>query len=572
MAKLSPVFNDQTIDVNGDPAVGYKLFTYVANSVNTKQTTYSDEAGTIPNTNPIILNAEGWPTQGPIWLPEGVAFKMLMTYPTDTDPPTSSYKVFDDVTGVGDNTVSVSQWQTSSVTPTYVSATSFTLPGDQTSDFQVNRRIQLLTSGGTVYGYIRSSVFTTLTTVTVVLDSGVLDAGLSAVFLGLVTPDNTSAPILKDNNFRVSGSADKTKLLAFEVDGFTTATTRTLTVLDKDGTLPLVSDFNVAMNYSLVASVALNALTIAVKTASGADPSAGNPVYVPFRSATLATGSYVMRSITAPLSITVSSGSTLGTTNALASQINVLFIDNAGVVELAVFNNAGFLNLPETDFVTTTAEGGAGAADSINTVYSATARSAVPYKSAGFVVSTQATAGTWVTAPTQIQIFTTPFAPSTAWYYLPEQASTSGTSINFTGIPPWATEFDVICAQVSTNGTADIVITLGDSGGLETSGYDSGATTFGTAPAIVITSYSNAFGAINTVGAASTFVFTYNFRLENAATNTWDGKMVANRTGGGNSFIASGTKSTSAVLDRVSVTTAGGANTFDNGVIRVRFR
>lgn len=41
----------------------------------------------------------------------------------------------------------------------------------------------------------------------------------------------------QDNQFRIAGSSDNTKLVAFEVDGLTTATTRTLTVPDANTTL-----------------------------------------------------------------------------------------------------------------------------------------------------------------------------------------------------------------------------------------------------------------------------------------------------------------------------------------------
>ena len=81
----------------------------------------------------------------------------------------------------------------------------------------------------------------------------------------------------------------------------------------------------------------------------------------------------------------------------------VLAIDNAGTVELAVVNIAGGNQLDETNLISTTAEGGAGAADSANVIYSTTARSNVPYRVVGFIDSTQTTAGTWGSAPTTIQ-------------------------------------------------------------------------------------------------------------------------------------------------------------------------
>jgi hypothetical protein len=101
--------------------------------------------------------------------------------------------------------------------------------------------------------------------------------------------------------------------------------------------------------------------------------------------------------------MTVSSGSTLGTVNATQSQIVVLAINNAGTIELAVVNIAGGNNLDETTLITTTAEGGAGAADSANVIYSTTARTSVAFRVVGVIISTQTTAGTWATAPSTIQ-------------------------------------------------------------------------------------------------------------------------------------------------------------------------
>ena len=66
-------------------------------------------------------------------------------------------------------------------------------------------------------------------------------------------------------------------------------------------------------------------------------------------------------------------------------------------------NISGGNQLDETNLISTTAEGGAGAADSANVIYSTTARTSVAYRVIGFIDSTQATAGTWATAPSTIQ-------------------------------------------------------------------------------------------------------------------------------------------------------------------------
>lgn len=143
---------------------------------------------------------------------------------------------------------------------------------------------------------------------------------------------------------------------------------------------------------SISASVGSNALTITL-----------NPCVLDFRSSTLTSGTVNTRLVNSAISLVISSGSTLGTINATQSRIVVLAIDNAGTVELAAVNISGGNQLDETNLISTTAEGGAGAADSANVIYSNTARTSVAYRVVGYVESTQATAGTWATEPSTVQ-------------------------------------------------------------------------------------------------------------------------------------------------------------------------
>ena len=55
-AMPAPVF--QGLDANGNPLNAGKLYAYVAGST-TPLDTYSDSAGTVPNTNPVVLDANG---------------------------------------------------------------------------------------------------------------------------------------------------------------------------------------------------------------------------------------------------------------------------------------------------------------------------------------------------------------------------------------------------------------------------------------------------------------------------------------------------------------------------------
>lgn len=76
---------------------------------------------------------------------------------------------------------------------TYVSATQFSLAGDLTGRYTVDRRIKVSGSiTGEVYGTITTSTFTTLTTVTVALDSGSLNNESLACSLAIINPAKQS--------------------------------------------------------------------------------------------------------------------------------------------------------------------------------------------------------------------------------------------------------------------------------------------------------------------------------------------------------------------------------------------
>jgi len=178
----------------------------------------------------VVLNSAGYPASGgsvvEIWFTAGVSYKAVLKNSGGTTLWTR-----DNLSGINDTSVSIDQW-VAGPEPTYIGATSFSLVGDQTTEFHVGRRLKTTNSGGTVYSTITASAYAAATTVTVVNDSGSLDAGLSAVYYGILSATNPSTPLLTDAYPIVSGSADKTKKLRIEVDGFTTATTRVITLPD----------------------------------------------------------------------------------------------------------------------------------------------------------------------------------------------------------------------------------------------------------------------------------------------------------------------------------------------------
>lgn len=155
-------------------------------------------------------------------------------------------------------------------------------------------------------------------------------------------------------------------------------------------------------NVGIQTSVSANALTVALKVADGTtNPSASSPVKISFRDATATVGGFVTRSVTGALSVVISSGSTLGCTSAQACTLWVYALDNSGTVELAV---RSVTRLDESVVQTSTAEGGAGAADSASVLYSTAARTSKAVRLIGRITITETTAGTWASNATDVTL------------------------------------------------------------------------------------------------------------------------------------------------------------------------
>lgn len=168
------------------------------------------------------------------------------------------------------------------------------------------------------------------------------------------------------------------------------------------------------LNYSLLASVTSNELTITLRDGTGAAPSALSAIAVAFRNGTATTGTPVYRTTTSALTMTLSNGSTVGAVDGQPSYVYVYLLDNAGTLEMAV---SGSGNHERAALLTTTQEDGAGGADDGTLLYANNVRTNVAVRLIGRVRSTQATAGVWATAPSEISLI--PFVisqfPSEIW-------------------------------------------------------------------------------------------------------------------------------------------------------------
>jgi len=149
-------------------------------------------------------------------------------------------------------------------------------------------------------------------------------------------------------------------------------------------------------------------------------------------------------------------------------------------------------------------------------------------------------------------------------------ASTSGTSIDFTSIPSGVKRITVMMDGVSVSGTGSHLIQLGDSGGIETTSY------------VTFTSLqrnSNYPQAIQSVAGFPLFSFeasiliTGNLIINKLNNNTWvaSGTSLCVGSTSAGTIVTSGSKTLSATLDRVRITTVNGTDTFDAGSINILY-
>lgn len=140
--------------------------------------------------------------------------------------------------------------------------------------------------------------------------------------------------------------------------------------------------------------------------------------------------------------------------------------------------------------------------------------------------------------------------------------STSGTSIDFTGIPSWVKRITVSLNGVSKNSTASLLFQIGTSSGVETSSYASSGTNF-------VGDVTSTAGFIIADGAAAYTTYGH-LVLTNISGNIW----IASFTGSTSStlfFLSAGTKTLGGTLDRVRMTTSSGTDTFDAGSVNIMY-
>ena len=147
-------------------------------------------------------------------------------------------------------------------------------------------------------------------------------------------------------------------------------------------------------------------------------------------------------------------------------------------------------------------------------------------------------------------------------------ATTSGTSFNFASLPSGIRRISIMFAGVSLSGTDNLLVQIGPSGGVETTGYISTSQTFATTPSIGTSTSTSGF-VIRCSAASFVVSGIFILTLLDSSANTWVASMAykGNTTQTG---TTGGDKSLAGVLTQLTIKTDG-SDTFDAGALNIMY-
>jgi len=140
--------------------------------------------------------------------------------------------------------------------------------------------------------------------------------------------------------------------------------------------------------------------------------------------------------------------------------------------------------------------------------------------------------------------------------------STSGTSISFTSIPSWVKRITLMLQGVSTTGTSKVLVRIGTSGGIASTGY-------------LGSNFGNGIANTETTGFAvapemtAAILFHGAMTIANFSGNTWVSSVAIGRSDGPNAYAGGGSLALASALTQLSITTVNGTDTFDAGSVNI---
>lgn len=150
-------------------------------------------------------------------------------------------------------------------------------------------------------------------------------------------------------------------------------------------------------------------------------------------------------------------------------------------------------------------------------------------------------------------------------------ASTSGTSITFTGLPSWVKRITIEFQGVSTSGGSNMIVQLGTGATptYTTSGYIGARATIFNANVTTAAVYSTGF--LLGDAFAITYVLHGVMVISSLTGNTWIENHNTSRSDVAMSGTGAGSIALGAALTAVRVTTVNGTDTFDAGNINILY-
>jgi hypothetical protein len=148
--------------------------------------------------------------------------------------------------------------------------------------------------------------------------------------------------------------------------------------------------------------------------------------------------------------------------------------------------------------------------------------------------------------------------------------SATGISVDFTGIPSWARRITLMFVNVSLNNTANMLVRTGTSGGISSTNYASTSNYLTGNVGSSSANSTNGFSVTTAATAANSLsgqIVLSNYTGDSwIATGLWDFSNTTGTTGmlAGHNFL-------SGTLDRVSILSADGVGTFDNGIVNIMY-
>jgi len=147
--------------------------------------------------------------------------------------------------------------------------------------------------------------------------------------------------------------------------------------------------------------------------------------------------------------------------------------------------------------------------------------------------------------------------------------STSGTSIDFTGIPSWVKRVTVMFNGVSTNGTSPLRLQLGTSSGVVTTGYNCCASVLSSG--VVTAAYTSGI-VLQPVGyAAAAYLIYGNIFISSLGSNIWSVNSMLCAPAAPYNYTSAEGNTLSGTLDRIRISTVNGTDAFDAGSINILY-